>query len=72
MGSRPTRPDYLPAIGRSARAGDLLYAFGHRHLGPTLAPITARIVGALARGEATPVDVAPFDIARFGEQVTGT
>lgn len=67
MGSRPTLPDYLPAIGRSARAGDLLYAFGHRHPGPTLAPITARIVSPLAGGETTPVDVGAFDIARFGE-----
>lgn len=66
VGSRPTLPDYLPAIGRSARVDNLLYAFGHQHLGLTLAPITARIVGALARGETPPVDPAPFDIARFG------
>lgn len=65
MGARPTLPDYLPAIGRSALADNLLYAFGHQHLGLTLAPITAEIVAALARGEAPPVDLAPFDLRRF-------
>lgn len=66
MGARPTLPDYLPAIGRSRRAGNLVYAFGHQHLGLTLAPVTAQIIGALARDEATPIDIAPFDIERFG------
>ncbi|MHA6722715.1 NAD(P)/FAD-dependent oxidoreductase [Sphingomonas sp. RS2018] len=66
IGARPTLPDYLPAIGRSTRAANLLYAFGHQHVGLTLAPITARIVGALARGETPPVAIGPFDITRFG------
>ncbi|MFV0623692.1 NAD(P)/FAD-dependent oxidoreductase [Sphingomonas sp. ac-8] len=65
IGSRPTLPDYLPAIGRSRRAGNLLYAFGHQHLGLTLAPITAEIVAALAADASPPVDLAPFDLARF-------
>jgi D-amino-acid dehydrogenase len=65
MGVRPTLPDYLPAIGRSHRARNLLYAFGHQHLGLTLAPITAELVAALARGEAPAVDLTPFDLDRF-------
>ena len=65
MGARPTLPDYLPAIGRSERASNLLYAFGHQHLGLTLAAVTARIVAALAEGAATPVDIAPFALSRF-------
>lgn len=62
-GARPTLPDYLPAIGRSAKAGNLLYAFGHQHLGLTLAAITAERIAALAEGRA--VDLAPFDLQRF-------
>lgn len=65
MGARPTLPDYLPAIGRSRRLPNLLYAFGHQHLGLTLAPVTAECVAAMVRGEPAPVDLAPFDIARF-------
>jgi D-hydroxyproline dehydrogenase len=65
MGARPTLPDYLPAIGRSRRAGNLLYAFGHQHLGLTLAPVTGEIVAALAEGEGPAQDIRAFDIARF-------
>ncbi|WP_076073114.1 NAD(P)/FAD-dependent oxidoreductase [Sphingomonas montana] len=66
MGARPTLPDYLPAIGRSTRVPNLLYAFGHQHLGLTLAPVTAQIIAALARGDAPVIDIAPFAIERFG------
>lgn len=65
MGARPTLPDYLPAIGRSRRVGNLLYAFGHQHLGLTLAPVTGEIVAALADGEGPGPDIRAFDIARF-------
>ncbi|MEG3086444.1 NAD(P)/FAD-dependent oxidoreductase [Sphingomonas sp. PB4P5] len=65
IGARPTLPDYLPAIGRSRRAGNLLYAFGHQHLGLTLAPITAELVVALARDTAPAIDITPFDVERF-------
>ena len=65
MGSRPTLPDYLPAIGRSRRAANLFYAFGHQHLGLTLAPATGDIVAALVMDETYPLDVRPFDLERF-------
>jgi D-amino-acid dehydrogenase len=65
MGARPTLPDYLPAIGRSARDPRLLYAFGHQHLGLTLAAATGEALAALATGEAPPVALAPFDLQRF-------
>jgi D-hydroxyproline dehydrogenase len=66
MGARPTLPDYLPAIGRSRRATNLLYAFGHQHLGLTLAPVTAELVVALAEGSNPNIDLTPFDLERFG------
>lgn len=65
MGCRPTLPDYLPAIGRSHRHPHLLYAFGHQHLGLTLAAATGEAVAALATGETPPVDLAPFNLQRF-------
>lgn len=67
MGARPTLPDYLPAIGRSTRAPNLLYAFGHQHLGLTLAAATGEAITALATGLAPAIDLAPFDPARFGD-----
>lgn len=66
MGARPTLPDYLPAIGRSDRAANLFYAFGHQHLGLTLAATTGDAVAALVAGDTPPFDLAPFDLKRFG------
>ena len=66
MGARPTLPDYLPAIGRAAEVPNLIYAFGHQHLGLTLAAITAELVAGLVAGDAPPVPLKPFDLARFG------
>jgi D-amino-acid dehydrogenase len=65
MGARPTLPDYLPAIGRSERAANLFYAFGHQHLGLTLAPITAELIRSQINGISTPVDLAPFTLQRL-------
>ena len=63
-GARPTLPDYLPAIGRSASGA--YYAFGHQHLGLTLAAATGEAVAALVAGEEPPFDLKPFAIERLG------
>lgn len=65
FGARPTLPDYLPALGRSRLASNLLYAFGHQHLGLTLAAISGELIATLARLEPTGIDVTPFDLERF-------
>jgi len=65
MGSRPTLPDYLPAIGRSQKQRNVFYAFGHQHLGLTLAAITGELLAALISNEPLSVDPEPFDIDRF-------
>ncbi|MDM7957092.1 FAD-binding oxidoreductase [Blastomonas sp.] len=67
IGARPTLPDYLPAIGRSTRAANLLYAFGHQHLGLTLAAVTGEVIAALATDTSPITDIAAFDPARFGD-----
>ena len=36
LGFRPTLPDSLPVIGRSSACPQVVYAFGHQHLGWTL------------------------------------
>ncbi len=65
IGARPTLPDYLPALGRSRAAANLFYAFGHQHLGVTLAALTGELVAALATGAPPAVDLSPFDLRRF-------
>jgi D-amino-acid dehydrogenase len=66
IGARPTLPDYLPAIGRSARSPAICYAFGHQHLGLTLAATTGEAVAAMLCGDSCSFDLAPFDLRRFG------
>ncbi len=65
VGPRPSLPDFVPAIGRLARAPNVLYAFGHAHLGLTQCAITAELVLALAEARAPALDLAPYRIERF-------
>ncbi|WP_374437047.1 NAD(P)/FAD-dependent oxidoreductase [Tabrizicola sp.] len=50
MGFRPSIPDSLPVIGQSSGGDEVILAFGHGHLGVTMAPVTARIVTDLIQG----------------------
>ncbi|KQM81825.1 FAD-dependent oxidoreductase [Sphingomonas sp. Leaf23] len=62
MGARPTLPDYLPAIGRR---GAVAYAFGHQHLGLTLAATSGEALAALLHDAPPPFDLSPFTLDRF-------
>jgi D-amino-acid dehydrogenase len=64
VGPRPVLPDYLPAMGRSADAPWLYYAFGHQHIGLTLSAVTAHAMADLVAGRPRP-DIAAFDLRRF-------
>jgi D-amino-acid dehydrogenase len=64
-GPRPTLPDYLPAIGRMESRPRILYAFGHQHLGLTLASVTAELIESLATWTAPRMNIAPFRVERF-------
>ena len=50
MGFRPSIPDSLPVIGPSAGGDEVILAFGHGHLGVTMAPVTAWIVADFLSG----------------------
>jgi D-amino-acid dehydrogenase len=66
MGHRPSLPDSLPAIGRSRRSPDVVYAFGHGHVGMAAAPLTGKLVAELLSGKPPSADLAPFSPQRFG------
>ena len=65
MGQRPATPDSLPVIGLSPAAPRIAYAFGHGHLGLTLAATTARLIADRLAGRPALLDLAPYSIARF-------
>jgi D-amino-acid dehydrogenase len=65
MGFRPSTPDSLPVIGPSAHGREVVHAFGHGHLGLTLAAITARMVADCIAGRPAAFDQTPYLAARF-------
>ncbi len=65
MGHRPSLPDSLPVIGRSRRSPDVIYAFGHGHVGMVAAPMTGAVITDLLAARAPAIDVTPFRANRF-------
>jgi D-amino-acid dehydrogenase len=64
-GHRPATPDSLPVISASPRCANVIYAFGHGHLGLTHSAITGRLVADMARAQPTSIDIAPYSVQRF-------
>ncbi len=65
LGFRPTMPDSLPVIGPSEHNQNILYAFGHHHLGLTLSGITGKIISELVAGESLSHNIDAFSATRF-------
>jgi D-amino-acid dehydrogenase len=65
MGHRPSLPDSLPVIGPARATDDVIYAFGHGHVGMTAAPMTGRVVADLVAGRTPSFDLTPFAAGRF-------
>ncbi|NBX42492.1 MAG: FAD-dependent oxidoreductase [Rhodobacteraceae bacterium] len=64
MGCRPTLPDALPVIGPSPSCSKIIHAFGHQHLGLTLAGVTGRIVADLLDGRQPNLAIGGLSAAR--------
>jgi D-amino-acid dehydrogenase len=65
LGFRPSCPDALPVIGYSTVSETILFAFGHQHIGLTLAGITGKLIAELANGEEPSHNITPFSPRRF-------
>ena len=65
LGFRPSLPDFLPIIGPSLKNKNIIYAFGHDHLGWTLGAITGKIVSGIVAEEKTNLDLTPYSSKRF-------
>lgn len=65
MGHRPSMPDSLPVIGPSSRSPDVIYAFGHGHIGMASGPMTGKLVAQLVSGEKPEISLDPFRVTRF-------
>jgi D-amino-acid dehydrogenase len=65
LGFRPTLPDFLPILGPSLKNKNIIYAFGHHHLGWTLGAITGKIVSGIVTNERTNLNLSPYSSKRF-------
>lgn len=65
LGFRPTFPDALPVIGYSPQSEYILFAFGHHHLGLTLAGITGKLIAELLNQEEPSHRLKAFSSRRF-------
>lgn len=65
MGFRPSMPDSLPVIGSASKTPNVIYAFGHGHLGLTQSAGTAELVTSLANGAEPAISLDAFSAKRF-------
>ena len=65
LGFRPTLPDFLPVLGPSLKNKNIVYAFGHHHLGWTLGAITGKVISGIVAEENTNLNLAPYNSSRF-------
>lgn len=65
MGMRPTLPDSLPVIDTHPHYPRLGFAFGHQHLGVTLAASTGQLIANKLLRQPTAVDLSPYAVTRF-------
>ncbi|MEK1851111.1 MAG: FAD-binding oxidoreductase [Phyllobacterium sp.] len=65
MGFRPSLPDSLPVIGYATTSKNVLYAFGHGHLGLTQSAATGRLISDLIGGREPSIPIDPFNPQRF-------
>ena len=65
LGFRPTLPDSLPVIGQSAKYKNIIYGFGHQHIGWTLGAVTGKVINSLCNDRVPNINIEPFSPERF-------
>jgi D-amino-acid dehydrogenase len=69
MGNRPSLPDSVPVISRSASANKVFYNCGHGHYGLTHAATSACILTELISGSSEDPKYKPYAITRFSNTI---
>ena len=65
LGFRPTLPDSLPVIGSSKINKNIIYGFGHQHIGWTLGAVTGKIINSICNERLPNINIEPFSPSRF-------
>ena len=65
LGFRPTLPDSLPVIGHSKQNKNIIYGFGHQHIGWTLGAVTGKVIDSICNDRIPNINIEPFSAGRF-------
>lgn len=65
MGHRPSITDSLPVLGQSPGQNNVYFAFGHQHMGLTMAPKTGAVIADLVTTGKADIDLHPYRVDRF-------
>jgi len=65
MSFRPSMPDSMPVIGWAPGHTTAFFAFGHGHLGLSLAAVTGKLVAEALVGRTPSLDITPFRPERW-------
>ena len=65
LGFRPTMPDALPVIGQSQKNKNIIYGFGHQHIGWTLGAVTGKVINSICNDRIPNINIKPFSPSRF-------
>lgn len=65
LGHRPAPADSLPFLGASSLHPDVLFAFGHHHIGLTAGPKTGRLIADIVSDRLPNMDMKPYRVNRF-------
>jgi len=55
----------LPVIGESKKCKNVYYAFGHQHLGLSLAAITGKVIQSLVENRTSNINIDALNPYRF-------
>jgi D-amino-acid dehydrogenase len=52
-------------IGKSQKNKNIIYGFGHQHIGWTLGAVTGKIINSICSNRIPNINVDPFSPSRF-------
>lgn len=64
VGPRPSTPDSRPILGHAPKDSRVLLAYGHGHLGLSLAALTGQVIADLAQGRTPAIDMRSVSPSR--------
>ena len=56
---------HYQSLGHQKKNKNIIYAFGHQHIGWTLGAVTGKIINSICNERVPNIDIEPFNPSRF-------